>query len=437
MAIRLIKEIINNKGYVINSKDREIFQQGDLQSFFGFSDSDAIEFILYDINDNQLPQRDGELVRYVVLSTENIKDYLMIADGTVFQSNVIPEYFIDIERLIREAGYDNGIFKAQITLINKRVGTEDESNRLWIKEISPSRTEVRLLPLNKKETPEELKTRFDIFYRDGDFRDDVAPFIEQYLEKINPLTTISYINGRYSENNWLNKLKEEFKIQNFEKFISDVSVKFVEASKYEFSNRISDITNINYGKLKSTPIGLELSVKDVKEKCRAILLQCINYYLPQQNIQTTTTATIQNNASVDEIQTFIRTNSSQNQFDSNSPTVETVTQKSVGTQTGTVSIGGETTNQTNTTSSGGDGGGTTIILGACVLSNGNCSQKSKEECESIGGTYLGDGSNCPIVSTGDTSTPTGGSSGFISNGGRVDLPVADGGSAIQFEIQVT
>ena len=47
MAIRLIKEVINNKGYVINSKDREIFQQGDLQSFFGISDSDAIEFILF------------------------------------------------------------------------------------------------------------------------------------------------------------------------------------------------------------------------------------------------------------------------------------------------------------------------------------------------------------------------------------------------------
>jgi hypothetical protein len=350
MAIRLVKEVINNKGYVINSKDREIFQQEDLRSFFGFSDSDAIEFILYDINDNQLPQRDGKLVRYIVLSTQNIKDYLVITDGVVFQSNTIPEYFVDIERLIREAGYDNGIFKVQITLINKRVGTEDEINRLWIKEISPSRTEVRLLPLNKKETPEELKTRFDIFYRDGDFKDDITPFIQKYLEKINPLTAISYLNDRYASNNRLNKLKEEFKIQNFEKFINDISVKFVEASKYEFSNRISDITNINYGKLKSTPDILELSVRDVNEKCRAILLQCINYYLPQQNIQTTTTAKLKNNASVDEVQTFIRTNSSKNQFESNSPIVETVTQTPLGTQSGIVSFGGTNATQSFNTS---------------------------------------------------------------------------------------
>jgi hypothetical protein len=183
MAIRLIKEVIDSKGYVINSKDREIFQQGDLQSFFGISDNDTIEFILFDVNDNQLPQRGGESVRYITLNTQNIKDYLMITEGTMFQRNVMPEYFVDIERLIREAGYDNGIFKAQITLINRRVGSEDVENRVWIKEISPSRTEVRLLPLNKQNTPSELKTRFDIFYRDGDFRDDVIPFINEYLEK--------------------------------------------------------------------------------------------------------------------------------------------------------------------------------------------------------------------------------------------------------------
>ena len=232
MAIRLIKEVINNKGYVINSKDREIFQQGDLQSFFGISDSDAIEFILFDVNDNQLPQRNGELVRYITLNTQNIKDYLMITEGTMFQRNVMPEYFVDIERLIREGGYDNGIFKAQITLINRRVGNENVENRVWIKEISPSKTEIRLLPLNKQDTPNELKTRFDIFYRDGDFRDDVIPFINEYLEKINSLTVISYINERYSSNDWLNKLKTEFKIQNFEQFITNISTKFVEAAKY-------------------------------------------------------------------------------------------------------------------------------------------------------------------------------------------------------------
>ncbi len=56
MAIKTFKDIIDYKGYRINSKDRKIFEEGNLQTFFGFGESDAIEFIVYDINDNQLPQ---------------------------------------------------------------------------------------------------------------------------------------------------------------------------------------------------------------------------------------------------------------------------------------------------------------------------------------------------------------------------------------------
>ena len=165
MAIKSFKEIIKNKGYRINSKDREIFEKGTLQSFFGFSDSDMIEFILYDANDNQLPQGDeGLLVRYISLNSENIKDYFLIADGTKFQAFNFPnEYFIDAERLINEAGYNNGIFKTQITHLNKRVGYDSLNEKLWIKEISPSRTEVKLLPIkNSVSEKTDLFTRFNI-----------------------------------------------------------------------------------------------------------------------------------------------------------------------------------------------------------------------------------------------------------------------------------
>ena len=152
MAIKSFKEILDNKGYRISSKDRQIFEEGTLQSFFGFSDSDMIEFIIYDANDNQLPQGEfGELVKYIPFNSQNIRDYILIPEGTYFQAFQFPkEYFIDVERLIREAGYNNGIFKTQITLLNKRVGFESPNEKLWIKEISPSRTEVKLLPLKNE-----------------------------------------------------------------------------------------------------------------------------------------------------------------------------------------------------------------------------------------------------------------------------------------------
>ena len=116
MALQTFKEVIQNKGYRISTQDREVFEQGNLQSFFGLGDQDAIEFIMYDTNDNQLPQKGGELVRYVTLSTQNIKDYILLPEGTIFQRYQFPkEYFVDVERLIKEGGYDNGIFKTQIT----------------------------------------------------------------------------------------------------------------------------------------------------------------------------------------------------------------------------------------------------------------------------------------------------------------------------------
>jgi len=150
MALKSVKQLIENKGYFIEQKDRAIFETGDLRSFFGFSENDAIEFIVYDDTNNQLPQGNGEMVRYIPLSTENINDYFLVPDGTVFQKYNLPkEYFIDAERLLREAGYNSGVYKTQITLINKRVGSEKELDKLWISEISPSRTEIRLFPLRK------------------------------------------------------------------------------------------------------------------------------------------------------------------------------------------------------------------------------------------------------------------------------------------------
>ena len=152
MAIKSFKEIVDNKGYRISSKDRAIFEQGNVQSFFGFTDNDFIEFIVYDANDNQLPQgEDGKLVRYITLNTQNINDYILLPEGTYFQALSFPkEYFIDVERLLREGGYNNGIFKVQITLLNKRVGFEVPNEKLWVKQISPSRTEIKLLPLRNE-----------------------------------------------------------------------------------------------------------------------------------------------------------------------------------------------------------------------------------------------------------------------------------------------
>ena len=327
MAIKTFKEIIDNKGYRIEAKDREIFEQGNLQSFFGLGDQDAIEFIMYDTNDNQLPQKGGDLVRYVTLSTQNIKDYILLPEGTIFQRYQFPkEYFVDVERLIKEAGYDNGIFKTQITLINKRVGSEQKYNKLWINEISPSRTEIRLLPLKKGlETNSELRERFNLMLRDGNFRDDTIYFVFQFIESITPTKISSYMRDRYSDK-FLTRLKTEFKIQDFEIFVNRVYEKFVESSAYEFTNRISDLNNVNYGKRKTSRPSIELTKSNIVLICQRLLIASLDYYLLRPDVKTKTTFDAGNDASYDEVGKVLQRLNSDTKIDTRSPIIELVKQ---------------------------------------------------------------------------------------------------------------
>jgi hypothetical protein len=311
MAIQNIKEIINNRGYVINPNDRKIFEEGDLQSFFGFSKNDAIEFVIYDINNNQLPQADGNLVKYIPLTTDNINDYFLVPNGSIFQKYQLPkEYFIDIERLLGEAGYTNGIFRTQITLINKRAGSEKQYDKLWIQEISPSRTEVRLFPLKEGvDLSPELKTRFDAFINDREFREDTIAYLFEFIENIKPIEISTFLKSKYSTF-WLDNLVNEFKIASFELFVTTIYEKFVQSCLYEFTNRVSDLTNLNYGKPKSTKPPITLSKELVVSICNKILVETINYYLPRQDNRNQTNTIADFSPSVDEVDEILQSKTS-------------------------------------------------------------------------------------------------------------------------------
>jgi len=319
MALQSIKSIIENKGYLIEQKDRAIFETGDLSSFFGFSQNDAIEFIVYDTNDNQLPQINGELVRYIPLSTENINDYFLIPTGTVFQKYKLPkEYFIDAERLLRESGYNNGIFKTQLSLINKRVGSEKSFDKMWISEISPSRTEVRLFPLKRNQPPEllqNLEERFKIFVDNNKFREDNINQAFQYIEKINPSEASVFLKSKYG-NEFFQTLVNEYKIESFDVFINEIHRKFMEACIYEFTNRISDINDINYGKNKNIKPSITITDNEIKLSIQKILATVLNKYLLTPDVLTTSLFDTTLNQSIDEISKIIQTSKSDTEIDS-------------------------------------------------------------------------------------------------------------------------
>jgi hypothetical protein len=324
-GLKNFKEIIQNKAYRINPNDRNIFEQGDLQSFFGLSEDDVIEFIMYDFSENQLPQKNNGLVRYISLTTENINDYFLLSEGTMMTRNNLPsEYFIDVERLIKEAGYANGLFKTQISLINKRLGSYKLDDKVWISEISPSRTEVRLFPLEKSSNISDIRERFGIFYNNGDFRSDIIYNALKLVESINSSVIDDFIKNTYGQG-WYEKLKTEYKISNFDSFSVAVHRKFVESAYYEFTNRLSDIKDLNYGKPRKTKPRLQLSENTIIRRLSELIVNSINFYLTQKDEQLNSTSVNSRIESIDDAPNILQSKSSDIQIETKLPELKIVT----------------------------------------------------------------------------------------------------------------
>ena len=309
MAIKNFKEILKKEAQRVDIKDRKIFERGSLPSFFGRGVTDTIEFILYDNGDNQLPQGEaGKLVRYVNISdVDNIRKYILIARGATSNSN--SEYFVDIERLINEAGYKNGLFKTQITLLNKRVGSEANQNKVWIHEISPSRTEIRVLPI-KPETKmmeDDLNERYNIFLRNGEFRDDVVNRLDGFIDTISTESVLRKLNALFGAD-WIKNVKKEFQIQDFEGFIDTCVIKAKQAIGYYVSNRQYKIGTKDYGKpmrinKNVTSFDLSTLVKTSNE----IICDVIAFYLPKRNLQVQSVPSITKLESRDRIDSILQT----------------------------------------------------------------------------------------------------------------------------------
>jgi hypothetical protein len=99
-------------------------------------------------------------------------------------------------------------------------------------------------------------------------------------------------------------------------FVTTIYEKFVQSSLYEFTNRISDLTNLNYGKPKSSKPSIILSKELVISICKKILAETINYYLPRQDNRNQTTTVSDFLPSVDEVSEILQSEKSDTAFNS-------------------------------------------------------------------------------------------------------------------------
>lgn len=314
MALTNFKTIKDRKGFYVSDEDRKVFEQEIIKTNYGLNIDDHIEFIVYDSSDNQLPQdSDGKLVRYIPLTDNNIRKYFITTKtNQTKKQNDSFEFIVDVEKLIKEAGYSNGIFKTSVTIINRRVGNESPSNpiskenyenNLWIQQISPSRTEIRVLPIKRKGiVNSDLDKRYSILTRESNFRDDTIYYIQEFLENVkieNVLKNFITSKGKVeSGQNYINLVKREFGIYNFEDFVRRIKEDWIKSITYYSENKEWRINSEFYGQPLTTPIDVELGETQFEEICRSSLIIIIDKYLPKR------TYTPRNILTPDELKTF-------------------------------------------------------------------------------------------------------------------------------------
>lgn len=327
MAIKDFKNIEERKGYLVEEEDRQIFETEISKSNFGLGCGDMIEFILYDSNDNQLPQgEEGKLVRYISTDSDDYKSYFLNIPSNPYtrKSNDASNYVVDLEKLIKDSGYNNGIFKTQITFLNRRVGSENKNDKVWVHEISPSRTEVRLLPLKGYSSEEELEKRYSVFTNESTFRDDIIYNIQEYIDNVNLDTIKSYIlssKGTQAEGRkYVNLIKKEFKIDNFDSFLLNIRQKWIETLKFYVDGRDWKVGSLTYGKptpeLKEC---IELSLSELKRDVEASLINVIEFFLFKRDIIEDNILTKEEQVTFDKLKTIIRTTTSDSAYDSTIP----------------------------------------------------------------------------------------------------------------------
>jgi hypothetical protein len=306
-------ESINNKssneGQFLQADDLFIVSKKEIETTdFGNCKYDAMEVSVYDVNNNLLPHKSGNNVAYV--KTTDIKNYMYQITNAGGQK----ELAIDIEKLLKDLGFTNGILKVNINFVRYRVGSEDGLERVWIQEISPSREEIRILPLKTKfaninsKTNKELK---DLQSLDKSFKyyknsllDLINSFENTFLQKID-----SALETKYGAD-FFKTLKKDFGLSNFAIVRTKIFTDFKTSIDYYLRNKNYDVKSSLFGKPSETRFE-DCDVYDFKTMIgdiQGILNNCIDYNLQSLKKRDITIKSIPKEFAITELQKQIQDN---------------------------------------------------------------------------------------------------------------------------------
>jgi hypothetical protein len=237
----------DNEGQYLQAEDFFIVTKNEREeSYFGECKYDVMEVAVYDINNNLLPHKTGQNVAYI--KSQNIAEYMYNVTNQQGQK----ELAINAEKLLNELGFTNGILKLNINFVRNKVGSDNELERVWIHEISPSREEIRILPLktqfdninqkNNKEFNDINNLTKDFVFYKKEIINSLDLYETNYLEKID-----SALETKFGKD-FFNILKTDFGLSKFADIRTKMFSDFKTSVTYYLENKYYTLGDGTYGK---------------------------------------------------------------------------------------------------------------------------------------------------------------------------------------------
>jgi hypothetical protein len=236
-----------NKGNFLLKDDLIIVSKTEIEDAdFGDCKHDVMEVSIYDVNNVLLPNKNGNTVAY--LKPNDIKNYMYDVVNKVGQK----ELAINVEKLLNDLGYSNGILKVNINFVRNKIGTDNELTRVWIQEISPSREEIRILPLKTKDdeinkiTKSEFKNIHNLSKDFKYYKKNILDALDKF--EAGSLSVIDDALVAKFGNDFRDVLKKDFGLRNLDTFHTKIFENFRDSIKNWVNNKYYDITQPTFGK---------------------------------------------------------------------------------------------------------------------------------------------------------------------------------------------
>jgi hypothetical protein len=236
-----------NKGDFLLKDDLLIVSKTEIEEAdFGDCKHDVMEVSVYDVNSVLLPNKTGNNVAYI--KPNDIKNYMY----DIVNAGGQKELAINIEKLLNDLGFTNGILKVNINFVRNKIGTDNELTRVWIQEISPSREEVRIVPLKTKDnsinniTKSEFKNIHNLSKDFKYYKKNILDALDKF--EAGSLSVIDDALVAKFGNDFRDVLKKDFGLKNLDVFHKRIFENFRDSIKNWVNNNYYDITDSTFGK---------------------------------------------------------------------------------------------------------------------------------------------------------------------------------------------